>query len=122
MFRSRMKVLFVIVALWPASASAETATLVCPYGGRFGGGWTIILDLPTSMIRTAHLDGKLIYGNGPFTTSDNELRWTAFSTDHKPFQESLTRDTLELTSNHNHCPYPAKFSIPCDLYTTQLWF
>ena len=109
-----------IVALWPASASAETATLVCPYGGRFGGGWTIVLDLSTSMIRTAHLDGKLIYENVPFTTSDNELRWTVFSTDHKPFQESLTRDTLELTSAHNEGPYPGKFSMHCNLYKKRL--
>lgn len=81
----------------------------------------IVLDLSRSMVRTAHLDDKLIYGNVPFTTNDNELRWTAFSTDHRPFQESLTRNTLELTTIHNNgSPYPGKYVMYCKLYKRQL--
>lgn len=117
MCRRRLVILSVILALWSVRANAEMATLICPYGGRFGGGWTIVMDLSKSMIRTAHLNDTLIYSNVPFITDDGAIRWTSFSTDGKTFHEALTRDTLELTTTNNNGYY---FSMRCILHKRQL--
>jgi hypothetical protein len=116
MIHRQFGIILIVSMLWfPINAHAETATLVCPY--TTGGGWEIILDLSHSKIVTATLNGKFIYGSVPFVKNENELTWTSFSTDGKAFQESLTRDTLELTTTDKQGYY---FSMSCTLYKRKL--